>query len=155
MWRDRMPTQVRRQAAEVSPPEVVAVSPTMRPATVRRKPRCSAKRKSASTTAPSNVPRETSEFPVDSLRTAAGKPAAEVLYAVKSAGGGFATSCKNADTVESGRINHTKLCPNALKNVEQSGTMALAKRREKVGLQYQFSSLTYLYGSCGENHKYR
>jgi hypothetical protein len=108
-----------------------------------------------STTAHSNAPQEISEFPVDSLRTAALRPAAEALYAVKIKGGGSATSCKNADAVESGRINHTKLCPNALKNVEQSGTMALAKRREKIGLQHQFSSLTYLHGSCGENHKHR
>jgi hypothetical protein len=61
----------------------------MFPATVRRKPGCSARRASAPTIVSTNVPQEISAFPAGSLQTAAKRPAAEVLYAVKVAGGGF------------------------------------------------------------------
>jgi hypothetical protein len=87
-----MPVRARRPAAEVFRRGAATARQAMFPATVKRKPGCSVRQKSAPTTASINAPQEISEFPADSLQTAAERPAAEALYAVKFAGGGFSTS---------------------------------------------------------------
>jgi hypothetical protein len=84
-----MPVRARRPAAEVFPRGAATARQAMFPATVKRRHGCSARRASALTTANTSAPQEISEFPAGSLQTAAKRPAAEALYAVKFAGGGF------------------------------------------------------------------
>jgi hypothetical protein len=84
-----MPVRARKPAAEVFPRGAANARQATFPATAKRRHGCSVRRKSASTTVGINAPQEISEFPADSLQTAAERPAAEALYAVKFAGGGF------------------------------------------------------------------
>jgi hypothetical protein len=87
-----MPVRARRPAAEAFRRGAVSARRATFPATAKRKHGCCARQKDAPTIARINAPREISEFPADSLQTAAEKHAAEVLYAVKFAGGGDSTS---------------------------------------------------------------